>query len=63
MDWGLLDHSEKKVFKIPVGNMSSEEVKKLIRKLQKSYDYNRILMEGRKNKLDKIMGKINGKEL
>ena len=63
MDWGLLDHSERRVFKIPVGNMSKEEVEKLLRKLMKSYDYNRFLMKERKNKLDKITRKINEKQL
>jgi hypothetical protein len=61
MDWGLLDHSERRVFKIPVGDKSKEEVEELLRELLKSYDYNKFLLRERKNKLDKIMGKINEK--
>jgi len=61
MDWGLLDHSERRVFKIPVGHISKEEAEKLIRKLTRLYDYDKFLLQERKLKLDKIINKINEK--
>lgn len=56
MDWNLSDHSEKRTFKIPVGNMSKEEFEKLINKY-----FPNIRMKDRRKKLDKIIEKIDGK--
>jgi predicted nuclease of predicted toxin-antitoxin system len=58
MDWGLLEHNEKKVFKIEVGNLSKEEVETLVRKLMKQYNRD-YFMEERRNKLDKIVNKMS----
>ena len=63
MDWGLLDHSERRVFKIPVGNLSPEDAHDLLKKLMKEYnteiDMSVIVRMERRLKLDKIIGKIN----
>jgi uncharacterized protein YpuA (DUF1002 family) len=58
MNWGLLEHNEKKVFKIHVGDMSKEEVETLVRKLMKQYNRD-YFMEERRNKLDKIVNKMS----
>ena len=58
MDWGLLDHKVKMVFKIPVGKMSAEDTEKYIRKILKESGRD-FLMEETKKKLDKITERIN----
>jgi polyhydroxyalkanoate synthesis regulator phasin len=59
MNWGLLEHSKKTVFKIPVGDMSREDAEKLVKKLIKQWDPHKFLMKERKQKIDKITNKIN----
>lgn len=59
MDWGLLDHSRKMVFKIPIGNMSPGDAEEYIREIQRKWHLE--FLKQRKQKLDKIMGRINEK--
>ena len=60
MNWGLLEDKQRFRISIPVGKMSAKETRALLEELIKMFP---DLLLARKLKIDKIMRKINGKEL
>jgi hypothetical protein len=63
MNWGLLEDNQKFKISIPIGKMSVKETEIFLREIKKMFPDIDIRMRERRLKLDKIMGKINGKEL
>jgi hypothetical protein len=59
MDWGLLDHSTKTVFVIPLDKNQLGDAEEYIREIQMKWHLE--FLEYRRQKIDKIMGKINEK--